>query len=97
MMSTADTRYAPRAWDVRPGDEVDPSVALGPEQVIAEIMAQAPMPLPAGIGPRLLGVVRTQPRIEDVLEIGPTTLMQDTPTRQDSGMQGTLRPATGAW
>jgi hypothetical protein len=34
-----------------------------------------------------------------VLSVAPTggLLMNDTPTRQDSGMQGTLRPATGAW
>ena len=91
-MDGADGRYGYRAWDRRPGDGVDPSVLLSPVETIVGIAEQVPMPAPAGVGPRFLGRVRTQPGIVDVLGMGPTTgLMQDTPTRQDSGMQGTMR------
>lgn len=87
-MDAADGRYGYRAWDRRPGDAVDPSVALTPEQVIVEVALTAPVPLPADVNqPRLTGVERTQPGITDVLGVGPVPLMQDTPTRQESGMQ----------
>lgn len=99
-VESADTQYSFRAWDRRPGDGVDPSpVVLNPVQTIMEIEATAPMPPPASVPMTLLGVERTQPTIEDVLRVSPTggLLMNDTPTRQDSGMQGTLRNSTGAW
>jgi hypothetical protein len=87
-VESADGRYGYRAWDRRPGDGVDPTVLLNPVEVIEGVALQAPMPYPADINqPRLLGVERTQPGIFDVLGVGPVPLMQDTPTRQDSGMQ----------
>ena len=82
----SDGWYGYRAWDRRPGDDVDPTVALDPAAVISEIEVLNPTPLPAGYVPRLMGTERTQPGIVDVLGVGPTPLMQDTPTRQDSGM-----------
>jgi hypothetical protein len=88
-VESADGRYGYRAWDVRPGDGVDPSVALDASEVIFEIEALNPTPLPAGYQVRLVGTERTQPGIVDVLGVGPVPLMQDTPTRQDSGMQPT--------
>jgi hypothetical protein len=94
-MDQADGRYGYRPWDRRPGDGVDPSVMLTPEQVIHEAGYLTPQPPMARPGPRLTGIERTQPGIVDVLGVGPETLMQDTPTRQDSGMQGTARPALG--
>jgi hypothetical protein len=99
-VESADTQYSFRAWDRRPGDGVDPSpVVLNPVETITAVADMAPMPLPAAAPMTLLGAERTQPTIEDVLSVAPTggLLMNDTPTRQDSGMQGTLRPATGAW
>lgn len=97
-MTNVDTRYGYRAWDRRPGDNVDPSLALGPEETIYGIMAQAPVPPSAGIMPRLLGYARGEMTIEDVLHVGPgPTLMRNTPTRQDAGVEATLRPATGPW
>jgi hypothetical protein len=101
-VESANTQYSFRAWDRRPGDGVDPSpVVLNPVQTIMEVEATAPMPLPAPV--TLNGSApafgKQVPTIEDVLRVSPTggLLMNDTPTRQDSGMQGTLRPATGAW
>jgi hypothetical protein len=88
-VESADGRYGYRAWDRRPGDGVDPSVVLDPANLIMAVAAQAPMPLPAGYQPRLMGTERTQPGIVEVLGVGPVPLMQDTPTRQDSGMQPT--------
>jgi hypothetical protein len=88
-VESADGRYGYRAWDRRPGDGVDPSVALDAAQVIYEIEANNPVPLPAGYQVRLMGTERTQPGIVDVLGVGPVPLMRDTPTRQDSGMQPT--------
>lgn len=87
MMEQSDGRYGYRAWDRRPGDDVDPSVMLNPAEVIFAVATTAPQPLPAGYVPRLMGTERTQPGIVDVLGVGPVPLMQDTPTRQDSGMQ----------
>ena len=87
MMEQSDGRYGYRAWDRRPGDEVDPSALLNPAEVIVAVAAQAPPPAPARYTPRLMGVERTQPGIVEVLGVGPTYLMEDTPTRQDSGMQ----------
>jgi hypothetical protein len=94
-MDASDGRYGYRAWDVRPGDNVDPSLLLDPAQVVAEIAAQSPPPVPAGYQPRLTGMVRDQPRIEDVLGLAPVggLLIQD----KDEGGESTLRPATGAW
>jgi hypothetical protein len=86
-VESADGRYGYRAWDRRPGDGVDPSVSLGPVELIYSIMAQTPPPLSAAITPRLLGYERTQPGIVEVLGVGPAPLMQDTPTKQESGMQ----------
>lgn len=83
----SDGRYGYRAWDRRPGDDVDPSVYLSPEEMIFEVAMQAPPPPPAGYTPRLMGVERTEPGIVDVLAVGPSFLMEDRPTRQDSGMQ----------
>lgn len=89
-MAQADGRYSYRAWDKRPGDDVDPSVVLDPAQLIFAVATQAPVPLDADPNaPRLQGIERTQPGIMDVLGVGPVPLMQDTPTRQDSGMQPT--------
>jgi hypothetical protein len=88
-VESADGRYGYRAWDRRPGDGVDPSVLLDASEVVYEVATQNPVPLPAGYQPRLLGVERTQPGIVDVLGVGPGALMQDTPTRQESGMQPT--------
>lgn len=85
-VESADGRYGYRAWDRRPGDGVDPSVVLSPADTLYSLMLQAPPPPPAGYQPRLTGVPRTQPTINDVLGVGPAPLMQDTPTRQDSGM-----------
>lgn len=70
---------------------------LNPAETIVSIEMQTPVPMPAGFTPRLLGVERTQPGIVDVLNVGPVTLMRDTPTRQDSGMQGTTRPSGTDW
>ncbi len=99
MGSEADGRYGYRAWDRRLGDGVDPSVMLGPEELILAVATQVPVPGSANPNqPRLLGVTeRTQPGIMDVLGVGSAPLMQDTETRQDSGMQGTLRNSTGPW
>jgi hypothetical protein len=98
MIAGADTRYGYRAWDRRPGDGVDPSpVALNPAETILAVENQVPFPVPAGVPMRFIGMVRTPPTIEDVLDVGAQPLMQDTPTRQDSGMQGTLRPAMSAY
>ena len=96
MAGDSDGRYGYRAWDRRPGDGVDPSVMLDAAEVIYEVAAQAPVPPYAGYPIRLTGIARTQPGIMDVLGVGPVPLMQDTPTRQDSGMQGTLRPSLGS-
>lgn len=85
----SDGRYGYRAWDRRPGDGVDPSpVLLDPEQTIFEVAVQAPMPAPATPPVTLTGRVRTQPTVYDVLQVAPTggLLMNDTPTRQDTGM-----------
>jgi hypothetical protein len=87
MMEDSDGRYGYRAWDRRPGDGVDPSVYLTPEELIYAVAETAPMPLPAGYQVRLTGTERTQPGIMDVLGVGPVPLMQDMPARQDSGMQ----------
>lgn len=98
MLEQADGRYGYRAWDRRPGDSVDPSTALTPIETVYSVMGTAPTPLPADVNqPRLLGVERTQPGIVEVLGVGPVPLMQDTETRQDSGMQGTSRDSMGAW
>lgn len=98
MDTQADGRYGYRAWDRRVGDGVDPSVMLTPEDLIMAVATMAPPPRSADPNqPRLLGYERTQLQIQDVLGVGPTTLMQDTETRQDSGMQGTLRNSTGPW
>lgn len=86
MMEQSDGRYGYRAWDRRPGDGVDPSVTLNPAQLIAEVEVLNPLPTPAGYQPRLIGTERTQPGIVEVLGVGPVPLMQDKPTRQDSGM-----------
>lgn len=98
-MDSADTNYSPNPWmrpETRLGDDVDPSVWLDPAGTIVGIMAQAPIPEPAGITPRL-GYPQGEAGIVDVLGNQSFTLMKDTPTRQDSGMQGTLRPSQGAW
>lgn len=84
-VESADGRYGYRAWDRRPGDGVDPSVVLTPDETIYGIMAQSPVPLPAGYTPRLLGRPRTELEIEDVLAVGPMGMMQDTYTKQESG------------
>lgn len=97
-VESADGRYGHRAWDRRPGDGVDPSVVLTPDETVLGIVAQSPFPMPAPYTKRLLGMERTQPGIVDVLRVGPASpLMQDTPTRQDSGMQGTSRFSAGSW
>lgn len=88
-VESADGRYGYRAWDRRAGDGVDPSVLLDGAETTYAVMAQNPVPLPAGYQPRLLGAPRTQPGIMDVLGVGPVPLMNDTPTRQESGMQPT--------
>jgi hypothetical protein len=100
MADGADSNYSVNPWMAqapRPGDGVDPTVILNPEETILAVMAQAPVPLPAGYTPRLLGYERDEPGIVDVLGVNSVPLMQDTETRQDSGMQGTLRPASNAW
>jgi hypothetical protein len=87
-VESADGRYGYRAWDRRPGDGVDPSVSLTPVETIFAIATQVPVPPPADPNqPRLLGYERSQPGITEVLGVGPVPLMQDTPTRQESGMQ----------
>lgn len=89
-MEQSDGRYGHRAWDRRPGDGVDPSVLLTPADTIMAVATVAPVPPDADPNaPRLQGVERTQPGIMDILGVGPVPLMQDTPTRQDSGMQPT--------
>lgn len=89
MSDKADGRYGYRAWDRRPGDGVDPSVVLTPEETVYEIANTSPFPMPAPYQPRLMGGERTQPGIVEVLQVGPAVLMRDTPTRQESGMQPT--------
>jgi hypothetical protein len=98
MVDQPDGRYGYRAWDRRPGDNVDPSVALAPEEVVFEVANTAPMPLPAPALPRFFGAEHLPPTIEDVLSVAPVggVLMNDTPTRQDSGMQGTSRYSLGS-
>lgn len=98
-MDSADANYSFNPWmrpEVRLGDDVDPGVWLDPADTIVAIMAQSPIPPPAGYTPRL-GYPVGEPGIEEVLNEQSYTLMRDTPTRQDSGMQGTLRPASGDW
>jgi hypothetical protein len=95
----ADTNYSFNPWMAaapRQGDNVDPSPALGPVETIQGIMDLNPLPPPAGYTQRL-GYENREPTIMDVLTIGPNVLMRDTPTRQESGMQGTMRPAAGTW
>lgn len=99
--ASADGRYGHRAWDrpkTRPGEGVDPSPNLNPAETVFALMAQAPPPPPAQVGPRFHGMQRSQPGVVDVLSVAPTggSLMQDTPTRQDSGMQGSSRYSLGA-
>lgn len=99
-MEAANGSYGISPWmrpEVRLGDDVDPSPLLDGESMVAQMVALNQPAPPAGYTPRLLGYERPELGILDVLDVGPNTLMQDTPTRQDSGMQGTLRPATGAW
>lgn len=100
-MMNASTNYSINPWmnPNRPGDRVDPTedVAYGPENTLMSLYAQSPVPPSAGRPVRYGSGERVQPGIVEVLNIGPFTLMRDTPTRQESGMQGTLRPATGAW
>jgi hypothetical protein len=86
----ADTRYGYRAWDRRPGDDVDPSVALGPEEVIVAVEMLAPPPEAAGPPVRFLGAPRSQPTISDVLSLSPATGAAE-------GQPGTLRPSTGPY
>lgn len=47
--------------------------------------------------PSRQGYEQHQYTIMDVLSIGSSTLMNDTPTRQDSGMQSSSSPNLGAW
>lgn len=100
MTDAADGNYSFNPWmrpEVRLGDNVDPSPVLDGMAVVAEMVATNPTPPPAGYTPRV-GYPTDEPTIEDVLAVGPASgLMRDTPTSQDSGMQGTLRPATGPW
>lgn len=71
MTDAADGRYGYRAWDRRPGDNVDPSVALNAAEVVAEVANLAPQPVPAGVYPRFLGAERLPPTLDDVLAVGP--------------------------
>lgn len=97
-MTAADSNYSINPWMrtvARPGDNVDPSPLLDAVGVVEASLEASPLPPPAGYTLRLTGMPRDQLRVEDVLQVGPAPLMQDTPTRQDSGMQGTLRPSQG--
>lgn len=47
--------------------------------------------------PPRTGYAKQTLTIMDVLRIGEDTLRQDTPTRQDSGMQSSAGPAFNAW
>ena len=100
MIAAADGNYSFNPWmrpEVRLGDDVDPSPVLDGMAVVAEMVALTPEPPSAGYTPRL-GYPTGEPTIEDVLAVGPSAgLMRDTPTSQDSGMQGTLRPASSPW
>jgi hypothetical protein len=90
-MDAADGRYGYRAWDRRPGDDVDPSVALNAAEVVYEVANTAPPPVPAGVYPRFVGAERVPPTIDDVLNVGLV------PLTDPSGMQGTLRGVQNAW
>lgn len=96
-----DTRYGYRAWDVRPGDNVDPTpvVAYDPGQLFLDIEVAFPYPGRPGPWrqPRFLGAPRRQPTVTDVVNLPPVggMLLRDTETHQDSGMVGTSRPALG--
>lgn len=95
----ADTNYSFNPWMnpvVRPGDNVDPSVLLDPAETIYAVANQVPMPAPAGYTPRL-GYPTGEPTIMDVLDAQSFVAARDTATSQDTGMQGTLRPAQSDW
>ena len=80
MIDAADSNYSFNPWmnpKNRPGDGVDPSVALNPAEIVSAVYNTAPQPPPAAISPRFLGYERLPLTIEDVLMIGPAPLMQD--------------------
>lgn len=96
MTRHADSNYSFNPWmrpEVRLGDEVDPSPMLVGDALVEEMVALNPPPPSAGYTPRLTGLPHDEPRIEDVLNVGPQMLMQD----RDAGMQSTSRPAQAAW
>ena len=47
--------------------------------------------------PPRFGYEKRQPTIDDIVNLEFPTVARDMPTRQDSGMQGSLRPALGHW
>jgi hypothetical protein len=47
--------------------------------------------------PPRFGYEKRQPTLMDVLTIGPTTLMHDTATRQESGQPGSSGPSLAGW
>ncbi len=94
-MDAADGNYSINPWNrpqQRLGDDVDPSVFLDPAMLIYEVATTAPMVPPAGRPQIFLGYERPEPGINDVLQIGPASLMANSP----DGMQGTLGPSLGA-
>lgn len=96
MTAGADGNYSINPWmrpEVRVGDDLDPSPGLDPAEIMYEVAALTPIPPPAPLQPRFLGFENAPPTIEDVLTMGPRVLMQDTPTKQESGQPGTLTPS----
>lgn len=108
MTNQPDSNYSPRPWmqdlpvrakpDYQNADDrlafeallADLSMTADQIRLIRPTVGNEPFP------PRT-GYQKTTMTIMDVLRIGSDSLISDTPTRQDSGMQGSVGPSLGAW
>jgi hypothetical protein len=109
MALNADSNYSPNPWmqDI-PIQAKKPAYYSYEDQTTYEALVSA-LSMPAeeirAIRPRVgnvpfpprEGYEKHEPTLMDVLMVGPDTLRQDTPTKQDSGMQGTQGPTLNAW
>lgn len=102
---SADGNYSFNPWmrpDPRPGDNIDPSVMLSQDEVLAELSIPADVartirpPVGNNPFPPRTGYEKRQPELRDVLAVATYTAMRDMPTRQDSGMQGSSTPSLGS-
>lgn len=93
-MMYADSNYSFNPWmrDVLPQMQPDNDAIelLAQEEMVEALITQSPPPVPAGYTPRL-GYESHEPTIDDVLNIGATSMLRTS----DMGQQGSLRNVLG--